>query len=148
MEKILYYELKTLYGSLYIYEKYKDASKLNTEIPETREFFTHEEGIRGYDTLSFLTDIKFKTRERNMEGFITAEYMKPLTPSEFLVKVFPYLDREEQMQQKKQGVYILFEAQKNNENSQIPLLDDASNEEDKDLVANKILTKYINNKSI
>ncbi len=147
MEKILYYELETLYGPLYIYEKYKDASRLNSEIPETREFFTHEEGIRGYDTLSFLTDSTFRTRERNMEGYITAEYMKPLTPSEFLVNVFPYLDREEQMKQKKQGVYIIFESQKNNKDSQISL-DNIPIEEDKNLVANKILTKYINNKPI
>ena len=50
--EILYYELRTLYGPLYIYEKYNDGKK--SKIPETREFFTHEEGIRGYDTLSFL----------------------------------------------------------------------------------------------
>ena len=142
MEKILYYELRTLYGPLYVYEKYKDASELNSEIPETREFFTHEEGIRGYDTLSFLNNSTFKARERNMEGYITAEYMKLLMPSEFLDRVLPYLDKKEKMEQKKQDVYRIFEIQKNNKNSQIPL-NDSPVEEDKDLLATKILAKYI-----
>ena len=138
--EILYYELRTSRGPLYIYEKYNDEK--HSEIPETREFFTHEEGIRGYDTLSFLKDSTFRARVRNMEGLITDEYMKPLTPSEFLEKVIPYLDKEEKMAQKRKDVYAIFKAQQNTKDCQISL-EKLPTEEEKNLEASKILTKYI-----
>ena len=106
-----YFELYTEDGSLFIYEKYKEKPKemYNREMPITREFFTGEEGIRGFNTIDFL-DRKsvFETEHYNS---ITAEHMDTykveLTPHEFLMKVAPYLTNEETINRKKEEVMTI-----------------------------------------
>ncbi len=109
-----YYELTTEYGPLYIYEKYKmdpnKANKFNQEIPVTREFFTNEEGIRSYCTLNFMNQTaKFVTTEMLMNGLPLENYMEELQPYEFLMKVSPFIETDEQKLEKAQEVYQIFE---------------------------------------
>ena len=110
-----YFELDTEYGPLYVYEKYKNdpkkAKRFDHEIPVTREFFTNEEGIRGYGTLDFMNRTAvFKTTERNMNGEVSEQNMTELEPYEFLMKVAPFLETEE----KAKEVYRIFDCKARN----------------------------------
>lgn len=103
-----FFELYTEDGSLFIYEKYKEKPKdiYNREMPVTREFFTGEEGIRGFNTIDFLNrKCVFETEHYNS---LTAEHMdtykKELSPHEFLMKVAPYLTNEETIKRKQEEV--------------------------------------------
>ena len=144
MENIIYYELATEYGPLYIYEKYKNDPKQSIEVPETREFFTQEEALVGYGTLSFLDDSNFKTVDRNSEGIITKKYMTKLTPYEFLDRVGAYIGTDEEIREKRNSIYRIFNMKANNiENDQIITEQKRLSQEQKDCIASKILTKYL-----
>ncbi len=141
MEKLLFYELATEYGPLYIYERYSDEFE---KIPETREFFTQEIGTRGYGTLSFMGNAVFRARERSMEGLVREEYMQELTPYEFLNKVFAYLENSEQKETKKAQVYNIFKMQAENKDNTRPILKELKpTEEQKNKIATKILKRYL-----
>lgn len=143
MENILYYELATEYGPLYIYERYKGDSK-QPEVPETREFFTQEEARVGYGTLSFLGNSNFKTVRRNYEGMIKEEYMTELSPYEFLDRVGGYVGTEEEINEKRKEIYRIFEMKAHNiGNDQIITEPKRLSQEQKDYIASKVLTKYL-----
>ena len=150
MEKkdfIYYFELQTEYGPLYIYEKYKTdpTVKFNCEIPETREFFTQEEGIRGYGTLDFKDRTAvFKTQDIGMDGMLRHDYKKRLAPYEFLMKVAPFLEDEEDKAAKRDQVNNIFRMKANNIGNTVILTDPpAVSEELKNNVARKILTRFV-----
>lgn len=144
MENILYYELATEYGPLYIYERYEEDPKQSREVPKTREFFTQEEARVGYGTLSFLGDSNFKTVERNYEGMIRKEYMTQLSPYEFLDRVGGYIGTEEEIREKRKEIYRIFKLKAHNiGNDQIITEPKRLSQEQKDHVAAKILTKYL-----
>lgn len=109
-----YYELHTEYGPLYIYEKYKEnpdqREPFHQEMPVTREFFTNEEGIRGYCTLDFRERTAvFTTTEMGMDGLPREHFMDELEPYDFLMKVAPYIETAEDKQEKAREVYDIFE---------------------------------------
>lgn len=144
MERTLYFELKTEYGPLYLYENYKSE----TDIPVTREFFTQEKGIRRYGYLSFMGNSDFKTVERNMEGLITEEYIKELSPYQFLNKVGGYLISEDSINKKRKDVYNIFDMKANSKGNTTILNDEPQiSGELKDVFANKILSKYTSSNS-
>lgn len=144
MDNILYYELETIYGPLYIYEKYQGDPKTSNEIPETREFFTQEKGERGWGNLCFLNKSKFETVHRNFEGNIVKNYMKELSPYEFLSRVSGYIESDKQIEEKRMSVYIIFELNSlQRANNQIIYEDPPMTQEEKDHVASKILAKYL-----
>ncbi len=148
MENILYYELATEYGPLYVYERYNDDPKTSKEIPETREFFTQEEARVSYSSLVFLEKAEFKVVERNMEGIITKNYMHKLSPYEFLNRVGSSLDSDEKMEEKRKRIYDIFEMKSNNmANDQVIETEQKGNKKQKNIVASKILSKYIPSKN-
>lgn len=111
---------------------------------EIREFFTQEIGRKGYGTLSFLDDSKFTTTERNMNGFITAEYMTEIAPYEFLNKVAAFLETNEKLAEKRKSIYNIFEMKANKiGNNKIILEQPTITEEQKNAIASKVLAKYI-----
>lgn len=143
MENILYYELATEYGPLYIYERHVGDPK-EQKVPETREFFTQEEARVGYGTLSFLGNSSFKTVRRNYEGMIKEEYMTELSPYEFLDRVGAYIGTEEEINEKRKEIYRIFEMKAQNiGNDQIITEQKRLSQEQKDNIAAKILTKYL-----
>lgn len=111
-EFIKYLELETADGPLYLYEKYKkDPNVLyNTEIPETREFFTGEEAIRSFNSLLFLDrKCELPTRFCGLGGEVLDDYVNELTPTEFLLKVLPYFETDKTIKRKREEVRNLFE---------------------------------------
>lgn len=144
-----YFELRTEYGPLYVYEKYeKDPNKTGTfdnEIPVTREFFTKEEGIRGYCTLEFLDrTAKFKTVEMLMNGQPCEHYMHELEPYEFLMKVAPYIETEADKEEKTKLVHCILESKaKNIGNTTILSEQTQVSKEEKNEVAKKVLKKHL-----
>ncbi len=143
MENILYYELATEYGPLYIYERH-DSDPKEQKVPETREFFTQEEARVGYGTLSFLGNSNFKTVRRNYEGMIKEKYMTELSPYEFLDRVGAYIGTEEEINEKRKEIYRIFEMKAQNiGNDQIITEQKRLSQEQKDSIAAKILTKYL-----
>ena len=111
-EFIKYFELETEDGPLYFYEKYKSDPnvRFNSEMPVTKEFFTGEEGIRGFNTIDFL-DRKcvFDTYYYSILGELMDTYKHELTPYEFLEKVFPFLETEEAFRRKREEVLNMLE---------------------------------------
>lgn len=146
-EYIRFYELFTEEGPLFIYEKYKeDPNKpFNTEIPEIYEFFTQEPGTRGYETISFLDGrAVFKKESKNSEGITTESYLRLLTAVEFLGKILPFIDSEENNKAKEKEVQRILE---NRANGVVPrkivVEPPKVSEEQKNKVARKILKSYI-----
>ena len=144
-----FYELHTEYGPLYIYKRYKtDPSEpFNREIPETREFFTQEEARIGYSDLNFLDDtVKFVTEDRDFEGQVRHCYLEGLHPYDFLMRVAPYLETDEDKEQKRQEVYDIFKRKAENlGNNKIITSPKEVSVEQKNKVASKILAKYLKN---
>lgn len=146
-EYLRFYELFTEEGPIYIYEKYQTDpnARFNDEVPETREFFTQEEAIKGPDTVSFLDGRAVFQRDRKDEEGITKEvYLRLLTASEFLGKVLPFLDTEEKNKVKEKEVRQLLENKANNVvTKRIVVEPPKVSEEQKNKVAKKILRQYI-----
>ena len=146
-EFIKYLELETDDGSLYLYEKYQTdpSEEFNSEVPITREFFTGEEGIRGYNTLLFLDrQCEYTTKIQDIFGNCQGYNIHELRPHEFLEKVLPYLDNDETFERKRQEVLNILEYHAHKTESRMikrtpPKLSD----EKKDEYSNKILKKYI-----
>lgn len=150
MEKILYYELITEYGPLYIYKRYQcdpeNNSRISSRIPlEIKEFFTRQEGTRGYDSLSFL-GANFRTLDRTIEGLVRTDYMRELTPAEFLSKVSEFLEPIDKFEEKRKEVYRIFDMKVNNIRDNLVNMDELlETEEQKNEKAVKILSKYLKN---
>ena len=61
-EHYKFYELYTVYGTLFIYEKYIGEKSI---LPETKEFFTNDLDQIGYDQLVFNNGQSiFRTRRK------------------------------------------------------------------------------------
>lgn len=114
------------------------------EMPVTREFFTGEEGIRGYCTLDFLDRAaKFTTTDMSMHGYPLAEYMEQLEPYEFLMRVEPYLETEELKRKKSIEVRDILRSKANNlGNTNVITKPPVPSKNAKNEVAKKILTRY------
>lgn len=144
-----YFELRTEYGPLYVYEKYeKEPDKADTfdkEMPVTREFFTNEEGIRGYCTLEFLDrTARFKTVEMLMNGQPSEHYMHELEPYEFLMKVAPYMETESDKEEKAKLVRTILESKARNiGNTTILSAQPEISKNAKNEVAKKLLKKHL-----
>lgn len=144
-----YFELGTEYGPLYVYEKYEKepdkASNVDREMPVTREFFTNEEGIRGYCTLEFLDrTAKFKTVEMLMNGQPSETYMHELEPYEFLMKVAPYMETETDKKEKAKQVHHILECKaKNIGNTTILSEQPQVSKKAKNEVAKRLLKKHL-----
>ena len=143
-----YFELHTEYGPLYVYEKYKqdpkEVDQFHQEMPITREFFTKEEGIRGYCTLDFM-DRKavFTTTEMGMDGFPREHYMEELEPYDFLMKVAPFIETEEDKKEKAKEIYNIFDRKIQHQgNNRIIRKKKEISQKAKNEVAKTLLKKY------
>ncbi len=144
---IKYYELSTEDGPLYYYEIYReDAEK--SEIPIPIEFFTQEEGVRGFNCVEFLDrKCSYPYGPVSMQGYITQPYLKELSPYEFLEAVGPYMASEAVMEDKRKEVMtgMKFKAGLTNYRM-IKIQRNEINQKQKDEVATKILKKYMKTK--
>lgn len=143
-----FFELHTEYGPLYLYEKYSrdpdKAGNFDKEMPVTREFFTNEEGIRGYCTIDFMDRTAvFTTTEMSMEGFPREHYMEELQPYDFLMKVGPYIENDQDKQEKAREVYDIFRYKREKVcNSRIIRREREVSKKTKNEVAKQLLKKY------
>ena len=143
-----YFELHTEYGPLYVYEKYKQDPKkvdeFHQEMPVTREFFTKEEGIRGYCTLDFINRTAvFTTTEMGMDGMPREHFMEELEPYDFLMKVAPFVETEEEKKEKAREIYRIFDCKANNKgNSRILRKEPEISQKTKNEVAKTLLKRY------
>ena len=145
-KNVLYYELLTEYGPLYIYEIYTKDPRKFRELPVTREFFTGEIGIRGYYTLTFLDKSLFPTSLLSMDGGRIHDYMIELSPLEFLDRVGYFMD-DNRIEGMKECVYSIFERKaKNIGNNMIILEQPRITENQKNDIAAKVLAKHITDK--
>ena len=146
-EFIKYFELETEDGPLYFYEIYtKDPNeKFNSEMPVTKEFFTGEKGIRGFNTIEFL-DRKcvFDTYNYSILGELMDTYKHELTPYEFLEKVFPFIETEEALRQKREEVLNMLQFKAGlTDYRKIKKRPRAISENTKNEMSQKILKKYL-----
>ena len=144
-----FFELHTEYGPLYVYEKYKEdpnhTEPFYREMPTTREFFTNEEGIRGYCVLEFMDrTASFTTIDMGMNGFPREEFMEELQPYEFLMKVAPFIETPQDKQEKAREIYDIFTNKaKNVGNSRIMRKQPEVSENTKNEIAKELLKKYV-----
>lgn len=101
-----FYELYTENGTIYVYEKYKDG---DGSYPETHELFTNEIAVRGYDELTFNgCKVPFKTRKRDLEGYVVEEYMKEIEPYIFYDNLEYFITTESGHKEMRDRTYSIF----------------------------------------
>ena len=141
MEKYSYkfYELYTEYGTLLIYKKRENGS-----FPEIRELFTNDKAFIGYGYLGFNNGKSiFKTKKRNMDGYVIEEYMNEIEPCDFLVKVEPFLSDENEKQKMIERTQNIFNLKEKNGNGTIIIPFPDPSIEEKNEIALQLLKKYI-----
>lgn len=136
-----FYELYTEHGTLYIYETYKDGEG---SYPETREFFTNEVAQRGYDTLSFDDGkLSFRTRKRDLEGYVSEEYTKELEPHEFYKKIEYFVSTDNGFKEMKDRTYSIFRLKEKNGQGKIIVPPKGPSLEEKNTIALQLLKRFV-----
>lgn len=136
-----FYELYTEYGTLFVYEKYKEDK---SSFPETREFFTNNKAQIEYDQLCFNNGKSvFKTRKRNSDGYVREDYMKELEPHEFLDKVEPFLSSLEEKSKMVDRTKKIFESIQGKCTGKVIIPPNPVSLEEKNNLAILSLKKYI-----
>lgn len=147
---IKFIELRTQEEPLYLYEIYKldPDDKENHEVPVTREFFTQEEGIRNFCSLEFLNrTCKYETQHYTFQGEWVENYVREISPFEFLEKVGPYIKNEELRKRKADEILTSMKFKAEHEGysdyRRVKMNKTELPKEQMDEVAQKVLTKYM-----
>ena len=136
-----FYELYTEHGTLYVYETYKDEEG---SYPETREFFTNEVAQRGYDTLSFNNGkCSFRTRRRDLEGYVSDEYIKELEPYEFYKNIEFFVSTETGYKEMRDRTYSIFRLKEKNGQGNIIIPPKKPSLEEKNTIALQLLKRFV-----
>ena len=136
-----FYELYTEFGTLYVYEKYKDG---DGSYPETHEFFTNEEAQRGYDQLIFNgCSVPFRTRKRDVEGYVSLEYMKELEPYEFYNNLEFFVSTEVGYKEMKDRTHSIFRLKEKKGQGTIIVPPKEPSKDFKNELALGLLKKYV-----
>ncbi len=140
-----FFELYTSYGTLYIYRKEsEEKNEKGYYDQEYYEFFTGERGIPEYKALAFYGGkSKFDTQDIDFQGNIRREYLREVSPYDFLMKVGGYVGDKEVREEKAKEIHDIFDRNARKiKNTEAIFPNKEVSKEQKDYIAKRLLKLY------